>query len=77
MRTSNGSPGAADEQAILPLVQLQDAELAGDIGQGHFDLRRLVRIAGGGELHDEPGIGRGGDDDVDAVIGPRRALADG
>ena len=42
MRTSNGSPGAADEQAILALVELQDAELAGDIGQRHFDLRRLA-----------------------------------
>ena len=33
-------------------------------------------VAGGSELHDELGIGRGGDDDIDAVIGPRRTLTD-
>ena len=67
---------AADEEAILAVVERQVAELAGDIGEGDFDLRPGPRIAGGGELDDELGLGRGGDNDIDAVVGPRRALAD-
>ena len=98
MRTRSESPGAADQQAILAVVQRQVAELAGDVGQGNVDglpPRRIagyrgghhaehhvpmvvvgLRVAGGGNLHDEFGIGRGGDDDIDAIIGPRRALTD-
>ena len=67
---------AADQQAIFAVVELQVAELGGDVGQGNFDLRPALRITRGGELHNELGVGRGGDDEIDAVVGPRRALAD-
>ena len=67
---------AGDQQAGLATLERHVVELAGNIGEGDFDLRRLLRGVGGGELHDEFGVGGSGDDEVDAVVGPRRSLAD-
>ena len=79
VRTNSGSPGGAvHEQAVGAFVQRHVAELAGDVGQGNFDplvlaaatrrWRRSCTI--------QLGVGRSGDDQVDAVVGPRRAPLD-
>ncbi len=91
MRTRSESPGARRTSrrfSRLSSCRLRNSlemsakgtsicgpRMPGNGPDGNFDLRP-VRLAGFVELHDELGIGRGGDDDIDAVIGPRRALAD-